>query len=195
MSFLNELKKQKEKLKETETVVTNVDGKRYIEGRQQSVTVLPTQYGFIVDTKPDDVPVLIVDYLYIGSQDCATDKILESYNITNVLSLGITVNLTNVKHKFVQCLDLPETDIEPVLIESLPFIHVAVTNKENILIHCNAGVSRTSMVAIAYLQSMGIDYEEAYNLVKTKRPAIQPNAGFKKQLKGMNISGIIQKYC
>ncbi|XP_068629859.1 probable dual specificity protein phosphatase DDB_G0283417 [Battus philenor] len=187
MSFLEELVKNKMKLKRTETVVTCANGKRYVEGKNKSVTLLPSDYGFVVDTKPDNVPVMIVDHLYIGSQDCAENKILKDYNITNVLSLGIQV-IVEANYKYVQCLDLPETDIELVLVECLPFIQSAVDKKENVLVHCNAGVSRTSMVAIAYLISKGMNYEDAYSLLKSKRPSIQPNIGFIRQLKLLNFA-------
>ncbi|KAI5635470.1 dual specificity phosphatase, catalytic domain-containing protein [Phthorimaea operculella] len=185
MSFLAELKKQKEKLKDTETVVTNVDGRRFIEKGNEKESLEPSSYGFVVDTKPDDIPILVTDYLYIGSQDCTASNVLQKYDIKHVLSLGIDVEVAT-DHKFVECLDLPETNIGPVLQESLPFIHKAVELKENVLVHCNAGVSRTSTVAIAYLmQYKDMTFDEAYNLVKGQRPAIQPNAGFKKQLKNM----------
>lgn len=181
MSFLSELMKQKNKLKGTETVVTNVDGQRFIE-KGGKVENLDRTYGFVVDTKPDNIPVLIIDHLYIGSQDCAVSSVLESCDIKCVLSLGIDIQV-DVEHKFVSCLDLPETDIKPVLNECLPFVFKAVESRNNVLIHCNAGVSRTSMVAIAFLMHYKcMTYEDAYNLVKEKRPAIQPNAGFKQQL-------------
>lgn len=184
MSFLGELKKQRNKLKETETVITKVDGQRFIE---KTHVPLPSTYGFVVDTKPDNTPVLITDFVYIGSQDCTISNILQAYNIQHILSLGINVE-TDVKHKFVECLDLPETDIKPVLFDSLPFIAKAVECKENVLIHCNAGVSRTSMVAIGYLmQYEKLQYEDAYSLVKARRPAIQPNEGFRKQLKTFDV--------
>ena len=189
MSFLNQLKKQKEKLKETETIVTRADGIKYMES---SGTLVDRSYGFIVDTKPDDIPIFIVNNLYIGSQDCADIKILEKYNIKNVLSLGVDVDIRNINHKFIPILDLPESNIKPILTECLPFIRNGVENKQNVLVHCNAGVSRTSMVTIAYLmQYEGMNYEEAYNLVKRKRPAIQPNDGFKKQLKLMKQYAVI----
>ncbi|XP_013140090.1 PREDICTED: probable dual specificity protein phosphatase DDB_G0283417 [Papilio polytes] len=186
MNFLEELIKKKQYLKETETIVTKVDGKRFIEGKKENIA-LPSNYGFVVDTKPDDVPILIVDYVYIGSQDCVADSVLESYNISNVLSLGIERNI-KVKNKYVECLDLPETNIVPVVKVCLPYISDSVANKANVLIHCNAGVSRTSMVVIAYLMSLGMEYDNAYSLVKSKRPAIQPNVGFVKQLKTTNFS-------
>ncbi|XP_050345223.1 dual specificity protein phosphatase 19 [Nymphalis io] len=190
MSFLNELKKQKERLRGTETVVTRADGVKYLGG--SGTLVESKSPGFVVDTKPDDVPVLIVDYLYIGSQDCAVKCVLDKYNIKHVLSLGIDVDISFINHKFVHILDLPETDVRSSLVDCLPFLRNAVESKQNALIHCNAGVSRTSMVAIAYLMQYNFfDYEMAYNLVKGKRPAIQPNAGFKKQLLSMTPGQII----
>lgn len=188
MSFLSELKKQKQRLKETETVVTNADGRRFVEKFNDSnfeLTVCsPSDYGFVVDTKPDDVPVLIIGYLYLGSQDCATPNVLKNFNIKNVLSLGIEVVLNNVICLFVPSLDLPETDVKPILNECLPFINKCLISQENVLVHCNAGVSRAAMVVIAYLMCYeNKSYIDAYNLVKSKRPAIQPNAGFVRQLK------------
>ncbi|XP_045491185.1 probable dual specificity protein phosphatase DDB_G0283417 [Colias croceus] len=182
MSFLRELQKQKRRLKETETIITKVDGKRYVEIGQEVTQLNDHVYGFVVDTKPDDIPVLVIDYLYIGSQDCAVNSILKTYNIKHVLSLGIEVNV-DVDNKFVIILDLPESDIKFALKDCLPFVKNAIDNRENVLIHCNAGVSRTAMVTIAYLMHYELmSYENAYNLVKIKRPAIQPNDGFRKQL-------------
>ncbi|CAH2238341.1 probable dual specificity protein phosphatase DDB_G0283417 [Pararge aegeria] len=191
MSFLSELKKQKDRLKGTETVVTRVDGVKFVEG---SGTLLePNTYGFVVDTKPDDIPVLIVDHLYIGSQDCAVKSVLEKFNINCVISLGIDVDVCNLEHRFVPVMDLPESDIVPVLAECLPFIRNCIEAKLNVLVHCNAGVSRTSMVAIAYLMEYEkMSFSEAYELVKTKRPAIQPNAGFKKQLQCLQPGNLLK---
>lgn len=191
MSFLNELQKQRNKLKVTETVVTKVDGQRYVEKDSIITSISPNTYGFVVDTKPDHIPVLITDYVFIGSQDCTANNVIEEYNIKHVLSLGIQVEVA-INNKFINCLDLPETNIKEVLVDGLPFVRKAVETKENCLIHCNAGVSRTSMVAIAYLMHYEkMQFQEAYDLVKGKRPAIQPNDGFKKQLKIMNPGEII----
>lgn len=140
MSFLNELQKRKNVLKKTETVVTKVDGQRYVEKDSVVTAICPNTYGFVVDTKPDNVPALISDHVYIGSQDCTASNVIEAYNIKHVLSLGINVDIA-VSNKVINCLDLPETDIKEVLLESLPYIRQAVDSKVNVLVHCNAGVS------------------------------------------------------
>ncbi|CAH2086850.1 unnamed protein product [Euphydryas editha] len=190
MSFLNELKKQKERLKGAETVVTRVDGVKYVEN--SGILIESGLPGYVIDTKPDDIPVLIVDYLYIGSQDCAVRSVLEKYNIKHVLSVGVDVDISFIDHKFVPILDLPESDVKSSLIECLPYLRNCIENKENVLIHCNAGVSRTSMVAIGYLMQYELlNFEEAYRLVKEKRSAIQPNAGFTKQLRLLKPGNIL----
>lgn len=191
MSFLQQLQKQKNKLKDTDTVITKMDGKRYIESKNNVPKQLTSCYGFVVDTNPDNIPAMILEHLYIGSQDCTSKEVLNQYNIQNVLSLGVDVE-TNVGHIYVQCLDLPETDLKPILEQSLPFIQQVVSRSENVLIHCNAGVSRTSAVAIAYLMHYEkMTFIDAYDLVKTKRPSIQPNVGFRKQLQLMTPGELI----
>lgn len=194
MSFLNELKSKKSQLKEAKTIVTQTDGQRYVEtmegGTFTKTFHKASVYGFIVDTKPDDVPVLIKPNLYIGSQDCTSEMILQKYNIKNVLSLGIKLDLS-IKNLFVECLDLPETNIIPILNICTNFIKDSLDSNKNVLVHCNAGVSRSSMVIIAYLICYdNCSYEDAYNLVKNKRPAIQPNAGFVRQLKMLKLSDL-----
>lgn len=52
-----------------------------------------------------------------------------------------------------------------------------------ILFHCYGGVSRSSTVAIAYLsKTMNKTTKEIYQLVKEKRPRINPNQTFRKMI-------------
>lgn len=49
----------------------------------------------------------------------------------------------------------------------------------SVLVHCAAGVSRSASIVIAYLmRNNGMNYTEAYALVKNKRFVICPNHGF-----------------
>ena len=50
--------------------------------------------------------------------------------------------------------------------------------------HCQAGVSRSVSLVIAYLiRKERISYEVAYEKVRERRPVANPNKGFVKQLK------------
>eukprot|EP01083_Nonionella_stella_P096560 271486_1 len=60
----------------------------------------------------------------------------------------------------------------------------AVKLENSVLIHCQAGISRSSSITIAYLMKYKrMRYGEAYKYVRERRPIIEPNATFAKQLK------------
>jgi protein-tyrosine phosphatase len=56
--------------------------------------------------------------------------------------------------------------------------------KWKVLVHCHAGVSRSSTIVISYLMRKYINFSlnDALKFVKSKRPIIKPNKGFMKQL-------------
>lgn len=186
MSLLSKIQATKGKLKPTNTIITTLDGKKISNNGE----VLTTGgHGFIVDTKPDKIPAEILDGLYLGSQDCVDLDVLESYQITNVFSVGINVDLSlpsNIKREFFECLDLPETNISEILTKICPMIDSILKNNEKVLVHCNAGVSRSSTIIIGYLiLYKNMNFNDAILRVKTKRECIRPNDGFMRQLKDL----------
>lgn len=185
MSLLDAIVSKKRDLKKSETIVTYIDGKM-IKVSGNNVEHLGHTIGYVIDTKPDNIPSKIIDFLYLGSQDCCEYETLKSFNIKYVLSIGVkaAIKCPDVIYNFVDCLDLPESNLDIPLRKCIPFIEDAVNKFCNILIHCNAGVSRSSSVAIAYLILVKkYDFEEAYNIVRNARSCIKPNSGFEKQLR------------
>ena len=58
-----------------------------------------------------------------------------------------------------------------------------VNNKNRVLIHCQAGISRSSTVTIAYLiKTRNMKYCDAEDYVRSKREMICPNSGFQRIL-------------
>uniref|UniRef100_A0A8C7Y4E2 Dual specificity phosphatase 19b n=1 Tax=Oryzias sinensis TaxID=183150 RepID=A0A8C7Y4E2_9TELE len=52
-----------------------------------------------------------------------------------------------------------------------------------VLVHCNAGVSRSPSVVIGYLMIReGLSFDDAFSQVKQARPSSRPNSGFYQQL-------------
>ncbi|XP_018578536.1 dual specificity protein phosphatase 19 [Anoplophora glabripennis] len=193
MSLLESIRAKKEGLKLTETLITHVDGRRFKETKDSTTEVVKSRYGYVVDTKPDDVPAEVLPFLYLGSQDCCDECVLRKYDLTCVLSVGIEapVRYSGITYKYITCLDLPETDLESTLKECIPFVQQAKCQNRNVLVHCNAGVSRSASVIIGYLILVeGYSYVEAYDIVKTARNCIKPNTGFEKQLRCLSSSKI-----
>lgn len=190
MSLLDAIRAKKSSLNSTDTILTTIDGRRFIQSKNQNVEITSSSYGFVIDTKLDNVPAKITDHIYLGSQDCCDLDILKAHNITSVLSVGIEApcRFSDINYKFVPCLDLPETDITDVLVKDcVPFIESCVKCNSNVLVHCNAGVSRSSTIVIGYLILVkNYTYDDAYSAVKIARCCIKPNKGFEEQLKRLN---------
>lgn len=202
MSFLNELLAKKGKLKPSTTIITYPDGsqaqlvaKKTKEGDYSSLTEekaidLQPKCGFVIDTKPDPIPACILPkFLYLGSQDAVIQDNFQQYGLTDILSVGIETPLSaedkvGVSCHFLPCLDLPETSLHPLLEQAIVIIGGVRERNGRILVHCNAGVSRSATIAIGYLiREENMTFADAYKLVKSKRESIRPNDGFCAQLK------------
>jgi protein-tyrosine phosphatase len=61
---------------------------------------------------------------------------------------------------------MPTENIKKYFKECIEFINKAVRRKENILIHCRAGMSRSASIVISYLMIVHyMKYEEALKYV------------------------------
>ncbi|XP_061386165.1 dual specificity protein phosphatase MPK-4-like [Musca vetustissima] len=145
--------------------------------------------------------------LYLGNLTAATHmETLRSFNISYILTLDsipLPQHITEASFlttKYIHIADMPKEDILHHLNTCYDFINEALTTGHNILVHCYFGVSRSSSAVIAYIMKRhNMDYNTAYDFVKSKRRFVQPNAGFAAQLKlwhrmGCNIDPHYQKY-
>lgn len=74
-------------------------------------------------------------------------------------------------------------NLKPHFEECANFIDKALTSKGRIYVHCYRGVSRSTSAIIAYLMKIkGMDFKAAKNLCRVKRPIVNPNSGFIRQL-------------
>ena len=93
-----------------------------------------------------------------------------------------------VEYHYVPVNDLPEENIVRHLPAAVRFIHSRLQQNSGVLVHCAAGVSRSSTVVIAYIMARdGLDFEHAKNYVKTRRKCISPNEGFAAQLQALKL--------
>lgn len=133
----------------------------------------------------------ILPRLYLSGEDAVKSKSnLKSNGITHILNL--TTNVENLfepelNYKKIRVNDVSNEDMTHCFDQSIEFIQKAFEENETnrVLVHCNAGVSRSASVVIAYLLKTGqySSFEQAYEFLRAARPAVSPNPGFIRQLK------------
>jgi protein-tyrosine phosphatase len=101
--------------------------------------------------------------------------------------------LLGLHYRNVYILDLPEEPLSCHFIQCFEFIDEALKSGR-VLVHCNAGISRSVSIVIAFLMSRRQkSLCEAMAQVKAARPRAQPNVGFVEQLK-MYESNILNNH-
>mmetsp|Transcript_5725 Transcript_5725/g.4903 ORF Transcript_5725/g.4903 Transcript_5725/m.4903 type:complete len:186 (+) Transcript_5725:65-622(+) len=130
----------------------------------------------------------INDKIWISNCEAAySKKLLKERGITHILAAG-----NGLEKKFpgeftylhLRLNDIPSQNLFPTFKEAIKFIDQG----QKVLVHCHAGISRSSSNVIAYLMwKNGWSYTEAYHYVKRGRPIVNPNPGFVNQLKRLEF--------
>lgn len=152
------------------------------------------RYSFYVqDLTPDPLPSFVIPgRLAIGSQDCAfapatrrdfTHVVNVGYGIPNAFPLELC-------YKQIDLPDLVDFNPLPLFREVHEFMDDALAVEgSRVLVHCQAGVSRSVLMVVSYLQLVRArhgqrpSFQQCYEQVKLARPCAQPNAGFVQTLK------------
>lgn len=89
---------------------------------------------------------------------------------------------SNIEHQQIEQ-QLNIYNKKPLIEIGYHFINKAVSEKENILIHCMAGISRSISVTAYYLmKKYHMNFSNSINFIKKKRSIAKPNDSFKSQL-------------
>lgn len=132
----------------------------------------------------------VVDHLYIGGILEATDKKwLRKHNITLIVNAAKEVpNFfpSTTRYLNLHLYDIPEQSLKHVLDKSYSAIKDEIDRGGNVLVHCFAGISRSSSIVVHYLmRKYHIDYTQAIKYLKSRHPRANPNRGFAYQLSDM----------
>ncbi|KII87806.1 hypothetical protein PLICRDRAFT_176572 [Plicaturopsis crispa FD-325 SS-3] len=128
----------------------------------------------------------VVPGLWIGDLPSALNtEQLKAHNIHSILSAmrgRVSIHETFIRHQIM----LDDTDDADVLTHFLPsiaFIEAELEKGRGVLVHCQAGMSRSATIVAAFLMhSRNLDRDAALDLIRKARPCIQPNDGFMQQL-------------
>ncbi|XP_026803210.2 protein phosphatase Slingshot homolog 3 isoform X1 [Pangasianodon hypophthalmus] len=141
-----------------------------------------------------DKPSKILDYLYLGSEwNAANFEELQKNNVGYILN--VTMEIDNFfpesyTYMNIRVYDVESTDLLSHWNNTYMFINEARKSGQSVLVHCKMGVSRSASTVIAFLmKQQGWTLEDALNHVRERRPIVQPNDSFLKQLH--TYSGIL----
>ena len=129
----------------------------------------------------------INDYLLIGDYKDSEDfYMLKNKGVTHILCAAgeLKPNFPNkFKYKYIRGSDEPKFDLGKHFDEAADFIYQAVRSGGKVMVHCYAGVSRSTSCLIAYLiKYKGYTFREGLELCLRGRPIVEPNPGFQRQL-------------
>lgn len=127
--------------------------------------------------------------LWLGNWNAAGDfMLLAKHGITSVLTVAAQIQIKYdpdivPHHMEVPAMDVPDFKLEKFFEDCFDWIHQQRTAGRHVLVHCAAGVSRSSTIVIGYLmRTEKWDLQKTFRLVKGKRPCVSPNTGFFTQL-------------
>lgn len=130
--------------------------------------------------------VRVLPNLYISGEDEARNpKFLKKHEIQAILTIQLhelpgdsQSEVENYKHIKIQ--DRPDVNISDHFCDAIQFID----ENTRTLVHCQAGISRSATLCLAYLiQKQQISLETAFKQLQCKRGCIGPNFSFLGQLK------------
>ena len=97
----------------------------------------------------------ILDNLWLGDMSAAYNKILlKRYGVTHILTVasGIPPKYpSNFTYKVVTILDSPSANLKAHFQSCIKWLKQATEQGGTILVHCFAGVSRSTTIVIAYM--------------------------------------------
>ena len=130
---------------------------------------------------------LIIENLYLSNLKTSKNyKFFKTEKVTYVLiaAKNLKMIFKEINYKRLHLDDNPKQNIAKFFVESIKFIHDAITSANKILVHCLGGKSRSVTIVTAYLMlRQNLSFEKAFGLVKSLHRPAKPNPGFIEQLK------------
>lgn len=136
----------------------------------------------------DTYLVEVLPRLFIANYNTVKDAELLEEN-----GIGVVVNLTSHKcsnlhpdrfrYESYELADTPNEDLLKIVENVVIRIDSHLNDGQRVVVHCWKGISRAPATIIAYLMKVRMmSFDEAFDLVRSKSPKIDPNAGFLIQL-------------
>ena len=143
------------------------------------------------------VPMHKIDNnLYLGGLMAANNSsLLNQHGITSIVqALSKNTPMTKhqgIKYHTIDVDDMPNANIVQFVPEAIKFIDRELMCGKTVLVHCAAGISRSTSIVVAYFMvKYNIGFDEALARVRRGRGCACPNQGFETQLRNMNVAAL-----
>ncbi|XP_019343797.1 dual specificity protein phosphatase 22-A-like [Alligator mississippiensis] len=128
----------------------------------------------------------VVKGLYLGNiRDSEDKENLARNGVTHILSVHNNAKpvLEDVTYLCISASDSSAQNLIQHFKECIKFIHECRLHGGGCLIHCLAGVSRSTTILVAYLMTVtDLSWEECLAATRAVRSYVSPNFGFQQQL-------------
>ena len=121
----------------------------------------------------------IIENLYLGNQYSTT--IIK--RIDTIVSIGCNSKANKITNYKISVRDKKSTDLTPHLDNVTDYINEELNRKHKVLVHCKAGINRSTAFVLAYLckyEKMSI--EDAKKILSIKRPIVKFQEHYMKQI-------------
>jgi len=131
---------------------------------------------------------IVEKQLYLSSYQVASDlETLKRHEITHVVNTAGDVCESKYPDHFQYLTfylkDINSEDIQLLFYKTIEWINAATSRGGRVLVHCHAGVSRSSTIILSYIMwRFKLSFEQAHDRVRKVRPICNPNTGFTCQL-------------
>jgi len=130
---------------------------------------------------PHNITEVVQGFLYTSDTftSCNREK-LNKLNIGSILSVTKKDNSSHpLRDEFwqhsIEMSDTPNVDMIPILQQAHSFIEESKKNGLRVLVHCETGMSRSSVIVISYLLKYHhMNLSQAYHHLKSRRKIISP---------------------
>ncbi|XP_044051670.1 dual specificity protein phosphatase 2 [Siniperca chuatsi] len=147
----------------------------------------PTVTGRRTPAYDRDGPVELLPFLFLGSAiHSSRRETLAAAGITAVLNVSSSCpNFYEGEFQYLRLNveDNLAADIRACFSTAIAFIDSVKQSGGRVLVHCQAGISRSATICLAYLMhTQRVRLDEAFDFVKQRRQVISPNLAFMGQL-------------
>uniref|UniRef100_A0A8C5QAD0 Dual specificity protein phosphatase 22 n=1 Tax=Leptobrachium leishanense TaxID=445787 RepID=A0A8C5QAD0_9ANUR len=138
----------------------------------------------------------VLQGLYLGNIRDSEDKISLCRNgVTHILSVHNNTKplLQEMSYLCITASDSANQNLMQHFKKCIRFIHESRLHGGGCLVHCLAGVSRSTTIVVAYLMTVtNLGWEDCLSAVKCVRSYVDPNFGFQQQLQEYQMNYVME---